>query len=453
MGEAKVEEDRSERTETSEVGPALSQNGHDLTAETFPEGGLQAWSTVAGAFLIQFCGFGYTTSFGVYQDFYKREYLTHSSSSAISWIGSVNAFLVISLGLVSGRLYDRGYFYELLYGGSALLCFSIFMLSLCKPQQLYQIFLAQGLGAGLGAGIVYVPSVAIVSHYFQKRRALAMSIVASGSSLGAVIHPIMLNNTLRSHLGFGNAVRASAGLVSGLSLIACLLMRPRLPPSKVHLPFWKSVRRFSHDRPYVLATTGMPTFYIGLYFPLFYLQLDAVTHGLSQTFSFYSLVIMNASSFVGRLFPGFFASRLGILNMLTAASGAGAILILSMIALKTVASVVVIGVLYGFCIGVFVTLMAPLVALLTADQGELGLRMGVSFAIMGIGGFIGPPINGALLTGDFIWWRPALFSGLMAFIGFGFFVATLIVVKRAGRAKAKDGEVLVSGQEKKAGDA
>ncbi|KAJ7689733.1 major facilitator superfamily domain-containing protein [Mycena rosella] len=244
------------------------------------------------------------------------------------------------------------------------------MLSLCKPEQFYQVFLAQGLGVGIGAGAVYVPSIAIVSHYFQKRRALAMSIVTAGSALGAVVHPIMLNNTLRSSLGFANA-------------------------------------------------------------------LDAVTHGISQTFSFYSLVIMNASSFVGRLSPGFFARRFGILNMVSIASGCGSVLILCMIALNTVASVVLLGVLYGFCAGVFVTLMGPLLAVLTEDMGELGLRMGVSFAMVGIGGLIGPPINGALLTGDFLWWRPALFSGVMAFTGFFVFLATLVVVRRK-KAMKKD---------------
>ena len=33
----------------------------------------------------------------------------------------------------------------------------------------------------------------------------------------------------------------------------------------------------------------MTVFVIAFYFPLFYLQLDALTHGLSQTFSFYSV--------------------------------------------------------------------------------------------------------------------------------------------------------------------
>ncbi|KAJ7464119.1 major facilitator superfamily domain-containing protein [Mycena latifolia] len=244
----------------------------------------------------------------------------------------------------------------------------------------------------------------------------------------------MLNNTFHSRLGFGNSVRASAGLVSGLLLIACILMHPRLPPSATHPPFWKSLPRFARDLPYVFATLGMATYTVGFYFPLFYRQLDAITHGINETLSFYSLVVLNASSFVGRLSPGFFARKLGIINMVTAASDCSAVLILSMIALKTVASVVVIGVLYGFCAGVFVTLMAPLLVILTEDLGELGLRMGVSFAVVGFGGLVGPPINGALLTEHFMWWRPELFNGVTAFIGFSF-MATLVAARRKAAIK------------------
>lgn len=79
-----------------------------------------------------------------------------------------------------------------------------------------QVFLSQGVCAGIGAALLYIPSIAVISHYFSRRRVLAMSIVASGSSLGSVIHPIMLNNTLNGLLSFGNSVRASAGLVAGM---------------------------------------------------------------------------------------------------------------------------------------------------------------------------------------------------------------------------------------------
>ncbi|KAJ7215509.1 MFS general substrate transporter [Mycena pura] len=456
----------SESNSTVEpLSPTKAKDDFAVTAPTFPEGGLKAWATVVGAFLIQFCGFGYTNSFGVYEDFYKREYLTQSSPSAISWIGSINAFIVPSAGLIAGRLYDRGYFYHLIIGGSLLLSFSLFMLSLCQPQQLYQIFLAQGLGTGLGAGAIYVPSVAVVSHYFKKRRVLAMSIVASGASLGAVVHPLMLNNTLRSHLGFGNAVRASAGLVSGLLLIACFLMRPRLPPPAANPPLWRSLKRFSRDGVYVLATLGIAAFTVGYYFPLFYLQLDAITHSrVNQTLAFDSLVILNTSSFVGRLLPGFFAQS--VINIIIAATGCGTVLLFCMIALKSVASVIVIGAIFGFCAGAFVTLQAPLVAVLTEDIGELGLRMGVTFGVVGIASLVGPPIDGALLTGHYVWWRPALFSGvrlffshgpcrmlsslslqLMALIGFCLFIATAVGSQRRAATSRQATSVQVAAAE------
>ncbi|OBZ66095.1 Riboflavin transporter MCH5 [Grifola frondosa] len=399
----------------------------------FPEGGLAGWTTVLGSFLVQFCGFGYSTSFGVYQNFYVRQYLTNESPSTIS----INTFLVISGGLVAGRLYDRGYFYPMLYSGSLLISFSLFMLSLAKPDHFYQIFLSQGLGAGLGTGIIYVPSVAIVSHYFQRRRALAMTIVASGSSFGAVIHPVMLNNMLNNRrFSFGTAIRASAGLVSGLLLVACVLMRTRLPPPQKSAHLGKALVKFSRDRAYVAATLGLMIFMIGFYFPLFYLQLDAASHGLSKTFSFYSLVIMNFSSFIGRLASGLVAHKFGVPNMIVGATFCCAVLILGMIGLGSLASVVVIGVIYGFFSGTYVALLPPLMAVLTDDLSELGARMGIAFTFSAVSSLVSTPIDGALLTSRFIWWRPALFSGIMAFTGFTSFGAMLIILRRREARKA-----------------
>ncbi|KAF7378207.1 MFS general substrate transporter [Mycena sanguinolenta] len=400
----------------------------------FPEGEPRAWATVLGAFLVQLCGFGYTTSFGVYQDFYVRDYLSQWSSSSISWIGSVNGLLIISSGLVFGRVYDRGHFRLLMYGGCSLQAFSLFMLSFCQRQHLYQMFLTQGIGLGLGAGMVYVPSIAVVSHYFKKRRTLAMAIVASGSSVGAVINPILLNNLLENGVSFPTAVRASAGLISGLLLIACLLMRPRLPPTGTPLEFWSSVRRFTHDVPYVFATLGLGMYSVAFYFPLFFLQLDAVTHGIDRTFAFHALVILNASAFVGRVTPGFFAHSLGIANMVAGSAGCGSVLILTMIALSNVANTAVLAVLYGFSSGVFIAMLAPLVAALTDDITELGLRMGLFFTIEGLATLVGPPINGALHGRDFVWWRPALFSGLAGLTGFAFFLAMIFAAGRKEHA-------------------
>lgn len=44
-----------------------------------------------------------------------------------------------------------------------------------------QVFLTQGLGVGLSAGLTYVPGLGIISHWFSKRRALAVGIATSVS--------------------------------------------------------------------------------------------------------------------------------------------------------------------------------------------------------------------------------------------------------------------------------
>ncbi|KAJ6551902.1 MFS general substrate transporter [Mycena capillaripes] len=419
-------EKRSKESVTPANAPATS-------VVVIPDGGVQAWATVAGSFLIMFCGFGYASSFGVYQDFYVRTFLPHSSPSAISWIGSLNIFIVLSGGFISGRLHDRGYFYYLVYGGSFLISLSLFMLSLARPNGYYQVFLAQGVAHGIGAGMTYVPCVAVVSHHFVKRRALAMTIVASGSSLGAVIWPVMLNHLLNNdRLGFGDSVRASAGLVSGLLVIACLLLRTRLAPSKQPLHFSQALRKCARDKVYVIATLGVTIFTTGFYYSLFYLQLDAIEHGIEPTVAFSALCIMNASSFFGRLVPGFLSHRVGVKLMLTLGSGVGSVLIFAMVAIHNVASVLTIGVLYGFCAGTIATLMGPLFASLTDDMSELGTRLGVAIAVSGVGILIGPPIDGLLLTGDFIWWRPAVFSGVMAVMGFCCFLAVLVIHRPKG---------------------
>ncbi|KAG1774219.1 major facilitator superfamily domain-containing protein, partial [Suillus placidus] len=386
----------------------LSSHPHE-----FPEGGLAAWTTTFGAFLIQLCGFGYTTSFGVYQDFYTQHYLTNETSSAISWIGSLNTFLVTAVGLISGSLYDRGYFYHLIIAGSLLQSFSLFMLSLSKPNQYYQIFLAQGVGLGIASGLVYVPSIAVVSHYFQRRRTLAMTFVASGSSLGAVIHPIMLNNLLNGRLGFGNGVRASAGFVSVLLLIACLCMRTRLNPPMTPTNYIVAAKKCIRDAPFIFMIAGGFFFQAGFYYPLFFIQLDSIKHGLSVTFSFYSvgysamqLVILNVSNCVARVTSGFIAAFTGVPNLIIVATISGGVLTMGMIGLSSLASVVVLGVMYGYFAGLYIAMVAPLVATLTPDLSELGARMGICFFISGT------PISGALLTSNYTWWIPAVFSGV-----------------------------------------
>lgn len=95
----------------------------------------------------------------------------------------------------------------------------------------WQLLLAQGLCTGLGNGLMFTPSLAVVSTYFKRRRALAFGITATGSATGGLIFPSMARQLL-GRIGFSWTVRAM-GLVQLVTLIAAnLLLRPRIPPRK-----------------------------------------------------------------------------------------------------------------------------------------------------------------------------------------------------------------------------
>ncbi len=89
---------------------------------------------------------------------------------------------MLLLGIITGPLYDAGYFHTLVYGGILLLNIGQMMLSLCTKY--YQALLAQGFCIGIGAGTAYIPGVAILSGYFTTNLAIANGIATAGSGLG-----------------------------------------------------------------------------------------------------------------------------------------------------------------------------------------------------------------------------------------------------------------------------
>ncbi|KAG2058342.1 hypothetical protein BDR06DRAFT_968799 [Suillus hirtellus] len=382
--EGVVPQEDKECSETLEV--CHISNNRDLPSSLheFSEGGLAGWATAFGS---------YITSFGVYQGiaadehFYTQHYLTNETSSAISWIGSTTAFLLMTFISV-----------HVVY---------------VETQSLLP-----SLGLGIASGLVYIPTMAVISHHFRRRRTLVMTFVATGSPLGAIIHPIMLNNLLNGPLGFANGVRVSAGFTSLFLLTACLCMRTRLDPPATPVNYIAVARKCIYDVPFMLLIAGTFLLQTGFYYPLFFFQLDSIKHGISEKFSFYSLVILNGSNCLGRFTSGLIASFTGVLNLTIVASTSCGVLIFGMIGLSNLASVIVLG--------LNVAMAPPLTATLTPDLSELGARMGIClFAAVtlvaitiGFGGLIGEakgaPISGALLTSNYTWWIPGLFSGTVS---------------------------------------
>ncbi len=121
-------------------------------------------------------------SYGVYQDYYSSSRLQSCSDSQIAWIGSIQGFLLLVVSVITGPLYDAGYLRALVCGGTFLTILGMMMTSICQTYG--QLLVAQGIVVGIGDGLLFLPSIVIVSQYFEKRRALATGIASMGSSIG-----------------------------------------------------------------------------------------------------------------------------------------------------------------------------------------------------------------------------------------------------------------------------
>jgi hypothetical protein len=66
------------------------------------------------------------------------------------------------------------------------------MTSLAKKY--WQTMLAQGVGIGIGAGLVFLPCVSVVSQFFMKRRSFVLGIATTGASLGGKHVAIPVDN-------------------------------------------------------------------------------------------------------------------------------------------------------------------------------------------------------------------------------------------------------------------
>ncbi|KAM0519034.1 hypothetical protein ACHAPE_004027 [Trichoderma viride] len=421
-------QDKAEQRQTApdaSFGIPMDEGAKDYDVQLEFDTGLKAWLQVLGAFFLWFNSWGIINTFGVYQTFYERDILSNMSASTIAWIGSVESFLLLFVGVITGPLFDAGYFYILLPFGTFMVTFGYMMTSL--GAEYYQIMLAQGLCVGIGTGCLFVPAVVVLPQYFQKKKALANGIAATGASIGGVIYPIMFYR-LEQQVGFPWATRAVGFVCLGTCAISIAVMRVRTTPKQrralLQLSAFKEVE-------YSLFCLAMFFGFLGFYNFLSYVQPWAMEEKIVSTnLGFYLVPIINAASTVGRLAPNFLADLWGPLNLLSPAAGVTAILAFCWLAVHSTAGIIILTILYGGFSGGFVSLTPVVMIVLTKDLRDLGTRLGMMFAVLSIALLVGTPIGGAILIGS------GSYTGVQVFCGATIALCSLITMcirlKRSG---------------------
>ena len=214
-----------------------------------PDGGWFAWLQTGMAHLAIINTWGTINSFGIFQTYYVTK--LSRPASDISWIGSMQVFLLFLVGIFAGRLTDAGYFRAVFGMGSTLVVLGSLMASFSTTY--WQLFLSQGVCIGLGMGGLFCPVMAVLSTYFHRRRNLAIGLAISGSATGGMTYPIVVRQLL-PRLGFPWAMRVMAFLQLATLLVANIFLKARLRARRSG-PLVE-ISAFE-EAPYSLFTIGM----------------------------------------------------------------------------------------------------------------------------------------------------------------------------------------------------
>ncbi|KAK2011955.1 major facilitator superfamily transporter [Colletotrichum eremochloae] len=383
----------------------------------FPDGGAEAWLVVFGGWAVLFCTFGLINCVGVFQAYYMQGPLSEYPPSTVAWITSVQVWTMTFMGVVFGRLYDSYGPKYLLYGGTVVYVFGLMMTSLSTKY--YQFILAQSIVSSVGSSACFNAAMVSVTSWFFRRRGAAFGIMASGSSVGGVVLPIMMTKLI-AQVGFPWAIRAVAFLFLFLLSIACLTVKSRLPPRPRPLVLREYVDSL-REPPMAITVCAMFLFFWGMFLPFNFVILQAKAQGMDENLVIYLLPIMNAVSIFGRIIPGIVADKIGRYNAMVFITLMSAVFCLGLwIPGKSNAAIIVFLIIFGFSSGGFISLGPACIAQIS-DIRQIGVRTGAAYAVQSFGALTGSPIAGAIVAS-----QGGRYLGLQLFCGFAMLASVVV---------------------------
>lgn len=188
-----------------------------------------SWAVAVATLTMASLSFGAVTSvpilFGpIARDFgweHGRVALVHSAAMVCAGAGSI----------LLGRLLDRHGFFVIAV--CAALATGTGLVLASHAMSFWQMVLAFGLlVGGLGQGAFFSPLAAAVSHWFERHRAVAVSIALCGQSVGGLFIPPLLRVAAENY-GWRSALQGYGVLCSVGMLAAAALYAPAHPPERI----------------------------------------------------------------------------------------------------------------------------------------------------------------------------------------------------------------------------
>ncbi|KWK25513.1 MFS transporter permease [Burkholderia stagnalis] len=409
------------------------------------------WYVVAAAFAVTFVGFGSAYTFSAFVESLQRDFA--ASRGQISLVFSLAGCLYFGFGVVSGPLADRLGSRPLAVAGMLLTAAGLAAAGAART--LMQVYVAYGLGVGLGVGCAYVPAVGAVQRWFVRRRGFASGLAVAGIGVGTLVMP-PLASALIAHVGWRGAYFTLAVLAvlvgAGMSLLIENDPRGRglLPDGgraadapaageshdgrsahavhAAHVPAGATVREAVTSRPFASLYAACLVCSFGVFVPFVHLVPYAVDHGVKPAAAVLLLGAIGVGSTAGRFFLGGLADRFGRRASLLAMFAGMAVALVAWAAAGDFAALAAFALVFGVFYGGWVAVL-PAVAMDYFGGRNVSGIIGVLYTSVAFGTLIGPAAAGFIYDAGGGYLVPILASAAANAIAFA-------IVATTGRAPA-----------------
>ncbi len=319
-------------------------------------------------------------------------------------------------GILMGRLSDRhGIAWPL--AGATLSLAAGYVLAGLAPT-LFTYALAQGVLIGaLGSSAMFGPLLADISHWFERRRGLAVAITASGNYLAGTVWPPIVQQLIES-VGW-RSTHMIIGVVCFVALLPLtFVLRRRAPYVRAVDAGVARPARSSAPRPLGLSPAALQTLLViaglaccvAMSMPQVHIVAYCGDLGYGPAAGAQMLSLMLGFGIVSRLLSGWIADHVGGLRTLLLGSALQGAALVLYVPFDGLASLYVISALFGLFQGGIVPSYAIIVRELFTPQ-EAGTRVGwvvmATLFGMALGGWMSGEVFDA--TGSY---RAAFVNGI-----------------------------------------
>ncbi len=339
-----------------------------------------------------FAVFGVGYSFGTFFKPMADEFDAGSGATAL--VFSITIALSFLLAPVTGKLADRFGPRPVLWLGAA----SIFLglLATAATPNLFLGYVTYGVGVGLAIACGYVPMVATVGGWFERRRAMAMGVAVAGIGLGTLVGAPLSARLIGATSWRTTFVIYAIGC-AGLLLLASIPARfgPAAMPSAIP----RSIRELFRLPDFRLLYLSSLCVTLGLFVPFVFLAKYADERDIGSVAAATLVGLIGGSSVVGRLGLGGMADRLGPMRLYRFSFAVMALShLIWFVAGSSFALLALYAIVLGLGYGGFIAI-SPAVVATRFGLDNLGGTLGTLYTSAAFGSLCGPPIAGLLIDG------------------------------------------------------